>query len=368
MVAVMSPPLSDPGSTFGSSSDRLSELRSLQLSFDVRVTACGMSLQGTTHISNEDNFLVFHTDQHRRAEAGDTLASPVGAKGVILAVADGLGGNLAGEIASGLAVQALSEEWIIRHKQRPPEEAFLQAVEATNERVWSAWQNNPAWHGMGATLTAVLVLGRTAHVVEVGDSRCYLLRNRTLRQVTEDQSVSEMLVKNGEMSRTDASYSTGSSVVLQAVGLRNTVTVAQTSIDVKQGDWLILCSDGMYHTVSDEEIQAVILDAKSPTAAVARLTQLAQDRGSHDDATVVIAQISGTSLNLPDDSEEISSSFHLLQDYNPIRSGEFTRQELRGMLNTRRERYARAHTRLLIGFSSFLLLTVLYLLFKIVGF
>ncbi|MBI4747647.1 MAG: serine/threonine-protein phosphatase [Acidobacteria bacterium] len=368
MVAVMSPPFSDSSSAFGPSSDRLSELRSLQLSFDVRATACGLSTQGTTHIANEDNFLVFHTDQHRRAEAGDTLAAPVGAKGILLAVADGLGGNLAGEIASGLTVQALSEEWIVRYKQRPPEEAFLEAVEATNERVWSAWQNNPAWHGMGATLTAVLLLGRTAHVVEVGDSRCYLLRNRTLRQVTEDQSVSEMLVKNGEMSRTDASYSTGNSVVLQAVGLRSTVTVAQTSVDVKQGDWLILCSDGMYNTVSNDEILATVLAAKSPAAATARLSEMARERGSHDDATVVIAQVSGTSLNLPDNNEEISSSFHMLQDYNPIRSGEFTRQELREMLNIRRERYARAHTKLLIGLSSILLLTVLYLLFKIVGF
>lgn len=362
----MSPQLSKNNSK-NLSSDRLDELRNLQMSVDVHVIACGKTDPGNVRHINEDNLLLALPDLNRRVSPGESLKCTVGPSGVLLAVADGMGGNLAGEVASDLALQSLAEEWAVRTRQRPIADALCESVQASNERVWQAWQNNPAWRGMGTTLTAVLILGRQAYVVEVGDSRCYLIRNHRIKQVTKDQSLVELLVDSGHMSRSEA-HITGGSVVLQAIGLHQQVEVEEISLDLKQNDWLILCTDGLYNQITDKEIKSVIKTEKEPHIISEKLVALAKNRGAPDNVTVIVVQVFGSSLGTPQEHERVTNSLHRLYEYDPIGSGEISLDDLSRFINTRRERHLKTHTSLLVGYGLFLLLAVIFILYKAMGF
>ena len=143
---------------------------------------------------------------------------------------------------------------------------------------------------MGATLTAVFIRGTEAYIAEVGDSRGYLLRNGRLRQITRDQSMVQMLVDQGVMSREDARKAPGKNVILQAVGLAPDVRVAIGRLELRRGDRLMLCSDGVSNQITDDELRQ-IMTRSEPREACETMIALANERGGDDNETVIVADV-----------------------------------------------------------------------------
>jgi serine/threonine protein phosphatase PrpC len=169
---------------------------------------------------------------------------------------------------------------------------------------------------MGATLTAVHLTGRTAYVVEVGDSRAYLLRSGTIRQLTHDQSVAQLLMDSGALQPEDAKTSPMRNMLAQAMGHNSAVQVALGKLDLRDRDCLLLCSDGLTGRVTDDEIRSTVLGSKNLGAACERLVALANERGGEDNVTVVLAGIGGD-LPPANPDERVSRTYEILETFAP---------------------------------------------------
>lgn len=245
---------------------------------------------------NEDAFTISALDGSPAVHALDEpLSLAVAEQGVLLAVSDGLGGEQAGEVASALALHCLR---VMLEDEKPidsAEAALTRSVEAANRSVYKA-SAQPEHRGMGATLTAVYVHGDRAYVAEIGDSRAYLLRNGRFVQLTRDQSLAELMVEIGTLRRDQIQNFVHRNVVLQAVGIQPEVDVALNRVRLRNGDRLLLCSDGLSGKLDDEEIRYVLEASPDLRTASERLIDAAISRGGEDNITVVLADASGEAL------------------------------------------------------------------------
>jgi serine/threonine protein phosphatase PrpC len=169
---------------------------------------------------------------------------------------------------------------------------------------------------MGATLTAVYIHDKTAHIAEVGDSRAYLVRAGSIKQVTRDQSFVQLMLDSGRMSPDEAKTSQFRNVILQAMGQEKSVQIALGRLDLRQRDCFILCSDGLSSLVSDEEIRRIVLTAGTLDAVCGSLVEEALKRGGDDNVTVIAAGVSGD-LPAQVPGERISDTLLAVQDYEP---------------------------------------------------
>jgi serine/threonine protein phosphatase PrpC len=195
-----------------------------------------------------------------------------------------------------------------------PSDALLEkAAQRANLDVWKA-ARVPGREHMGATLTALFIQGTTAHIAEVGDSRAYLVRNGKIKQVTHDQSYVQLMVDTGAMTPAQAKDSEFSSVILQAMGLKQTVQIALGRLDLRQRDCFLLCSDGLSSLVSDDEIRDAVLTSGPLDAVCGKLVDLAMARGGPDNITVIVGGVSG---DLPAivAGESISDTLLVVQDF-----------------------------------------------------
>ena len=228
--------------------------------------ATGRSDIGSVRQRNEDSFLV---EPDLR----------------LYAVADGLGGHQGGDTASRLAcetlVSALGEA-----------AALADAIVRSNAAVLGAAEGDPALHGMGTTLSAlVLGEGDAATVAQIGDSRVYVMRGDRLVQVTEDQTVAMDMVRRGEMSLDEARSSWGWNSLTQALGTDRAIAPVLTDLDLADAATVLLCSDGLSEMVPDALIEGSLArhaHAHDPEAAAAALIGMALDRGGRDNVTVVV--------------------------------------------------------------------------------
>ena len=202
----------------------------------------------------------------------------------LFAVADGMGGAQAGEVASEIAVETLAAVG--------DADGLKPAIEAANERVHTQAKGDRALEGMGTTVTAAWVEPHTVTIAHVGDSRAYRMREGTLEQLTEDHSLVGGLVRMGSITPAEAEEHPQRSVILRAVGVQPEVEVDVNEHDVAAGDVYLLCSDGLSGMVRDEVIEATLaLDA--PLADVAAmLIELANASGGRDNITVVLFRVS----------------------------------------------------------------------------
>lgn len=213
------------------------------------------------------------------------------ARGAVYAVADGLGGHKAGEIASRVALEPLAGL-----ADRSPADAargIAGAVRAGNRLVFERAAGDPSLRGMGTTLTAVAISNGTAHVAHVGDSRCYLVRGRSIVQVTDDHTVVARMVKEGKLTPEQADHHPQRSLLLRALGADHDVEVDQTEVALQAGDRLLLCSDGLTAVLSDEEIADFAAAADDLETICQRLIDEANDRGGPDNITVVLVSVAG---------------------------------------------------------------------------
>jgi PPM family protein phosphatase len=273
---------------------------------EVLLQVSARSDKGLVRENNEDAFVV--ADLTAVAATGETTAGigRVGRKGVLLAVSDGMGGQEAGEVASGMAVEILHEtlrkEWTERAERDAAAEIrndLRIAVDRANRAVLDHVEKNPELTGMGATLTAVVVLGRRLVYAHVGDCRCYLLRDGFLKILTSDQSLAEELVRRGVVQRDTAAYAARRSVLTRVVGQAGPLVPDSEVVDLARGDRLLLCSDGLHGPVDDGTIREILSEAPDPDSAAERLIEAAKSRGAPDNVTCVAAWLYGDGLPEP---------------------------------------------------------------------
>ncbi len=207
----------------------------------------------------------------------------------VYAVADGMGGHLAGEVASATALEPIAElDGRIFQDNAAAVTALRAAVTAANERVSQLARDNPNYRGMGTTLTAALVEGRRLHVAHVGDSRAYLLRDGHFSQLTDDHTLVQHLVDEGQITQEEAARHPQRSVVTRAIGVSDDVDVDSMSLELQPGDQLLLCSDGLTGVVEDEAIARTLMEVEDPDQAVGDLIDLANEAGGPDNITVLL--------------------------------------------------------------------------------
>jgi PPM family protein phosphatase len=208
----------------------------------------------------------------------------------LLAVADGLGGHAGGEIASAAAINALKAFDTVT----PAGElvsALEDAVRQANAAVHDLAESDPALRGLGTTLTAMLWSGSQLALVQIGDSRAYLLREGELFQITHDQTVVQALVDAGRITAEEALSHPQRSLVLQALDGGGTLAPDIQLREAQLGDRYLLCSDGLYGVVGTEAIHEVLGSVPDPELAVGTLIDLANQGGGPDNITCVVADV-----------------------------------------------------------------------------
>jgi serine/threonine protein phosphatase PrpC len=281
----------------------------------IHVTVSAKSDRGRVRKKNEDSFLIADLARGERVTE-EAIASriEVGDKGVLLVVSDGMGGQKAGEVASALVVEGLARALEAAPTGSPPAARLKHAAAIAHMDVAAAARQGGR-EGMGATLTAVFVSGQSAYVAEVGDSRAYLLRGGSIRQLTRDQNVAQLLLDAGTLKPEEAKSSPMKAVLTQAMGHKSAVQVALGKLDLRDRDCLLLCSDGLTGQVSDEEIRGAVLGSKSLDAACEKLISLANERGGEDNITLVIAGVGGD-LPAAAQNERVSATFETLETFD----------------------------------------------------
>ncbi len=264
------------------------------------VTIAGRTDVGQVREHNEDAFLVADLS----ADAPPTLGTvtPLGARGALLMVADGMGGAAAGEVASAMATSTVLEELRTRWVTSAADDAdhfahaLREATEQANQRIHAHAKTQPGMKGMGTTATLVGLLGPWAFLAQVGDSRAYLVRGGVATQLTKDQSLMQRLIDAGELTEEEAERSERRNIILQALGPEPRVRVDLTAQHLCRGDVLVLCSDGLSGQVRAGEIAEVIRETSDLDAACAALIARANAAGGPDNITVVAARVDGESL------------------------------------------------------------------------
>lgn len=218
-------------------------------------------------------------------------------KGFLFAVADGMGGHLGGEVASSLSLRYLKQTF---QKKPPPKglnlkQALNQAFQKASQTIFSKSLENPQLRGMGTTLTALILGPNKSYLAQVGDSRCYLLRQGELKQLTEDHSLVWQMVKEGKLSPEEAETHPLRSILTRALGTESQVKVDFFSLTPKPQDKILLCSDGLNIMLKDEEIKAILDKELPPQELSEDLVKAANFRGGLDNITVILVELEGSS-------------------------------------------------------------------------
>ena len=268
----------------------------------IRVEVFGKTDLGRTRDHNEDRFLVADLTRKAASLLPYVRQHDIGPRGTLLVVADGMGGAAAGEVASEMATDTiydhLMKTWNAEDEPTPQRFAYRlkEAVEVANASIHAHAKAHPEVRGMGTTTTAAGILNDHLYLTQVGDSRAYLIRGGRAHQITKDQSLMQRLVEAGELTEEEAAQSERRNIILQALGPDPKVKVDLTHQEVRRGDILVLCSDGLSGQVKKEEIAKVVTESKDLSAACERLIALANERGGPDNITVVIARFDGDGL------------------------------------------------------------------------
>jgi protein phosphatase len=203
----------------------------------------------------------------------------------LFAIADGMGGHRGGAVASELALEKVEE------LSRAGKATLTDMVRSANRAVFERSMSDRSVTGMGTTLTAVQVDDTGAHLAHVGDSRAYLLRAGALRQLTDDHTLVNRMVRAGEITREEADIHPHRNVLTRVVGTEPEVDVDVDDIPVMDGDRILLCSDGLTNMVSEDQIQAILEATPAPQETADRLIKAANRAGGVDNITVVVLGI-----------------------------------------------------------------------------
>jgi serine/threonine protein phosphatase PrpC len=268
----------------------------------VQVEIAGTSHAGRVRPNNEDSYLVAQAD--RSLEVLETnlpegeVPTWAAERSYGLIVADGMGGQAAGEVASRLALKAVLEhvlttsDWIMRdpksHTERI-EQRMTERIARADEIVHEEASRNPRWAGMGATLTLAVSSGGSLFLGHVGDSRAYLLRGGQLHRLTHDHSLAQALADTGVIGQEEVATHQLRNMLLRSLGAGNAQADVR-HVTLKSGDQLLLCTDGLTDMVPDDQISALLASAPTSRAACHSLLTAALTAGGKDNVTVVVAK------------------------------------------------------------------------------
>lgn len=233
--------------------------------------------RGRIRTHNEDNGGVFYNS------AMDCLAI----------VADGMGGHNAGDIASQITIESMQSQWLkvsAIENATQAEEWLKQAISIVNESILSHSNSHPECEGMGTTLVAAVCTSQFCTIANVGDSRCYVFNDSGFKQVTEDHSLVNALVKSGEISQEDAEHHPRKNVLTKALGTDQHVTADIFTILFEEDNYLLLCSDGLSNKLTQQEMEQLLQANLSLEEKADSFVRFANDNGGEDNITLVILE------------------------------------------------------------------------------
>ncbi|MEM9694086.1 MAG: protein phosphatase 2C domain-containing protein [Myxococcota bacterium] len=272
----------------------------------IDVVLFGQTDVGQVREHNEDNLLIADLSAKSRFEETEQTEMRVGEGGLLLAVCDGMGGAAAGEVASQLAADIVYHQMAASagHCRRDQLALDLvRALEVAGARILDESNSNRARRGMGTTATVAALVDDHLLLGQVGDSRAYILRRGRLVQVTRDQSLVNQLIEAGQLTEEEAENFEHSNIILQALGTAETVQVDLTFVELRAGDSLMMCSDGLSGMIRDGEIRDTMSVLESPAEMARVLIEEANEAGGHDNITVIVARFDGEGLSPPTDEE-----------------------------------------------------------------
>ncbi len=275
---------------------------------------------GRVRKGNEDSYLLLDCSGARRWTSSQDAKNLVGEsqrfeideKGVILAVSDGMGGALAGEVASKMAVETVGEEILNENSGRKSlgensgdclVEKLYDATVYANYLIHRQGRSDPQYSGMGATFTSAGICGAAIDLVQVGDSRAYLIRNGAIEQITKDQSLVQQLIDSKQITSEEAETHALKNVILQALGAQNEIFPVAARLKPRRGDILLLCSDGLSNKIGDNDMRRIVSNNSATLdKACAEMIKLANERGGEDNITLILARLTGD--DLPEANDE----------------------------------------------------------------
>ena len=207
----------------------------------------------------------------------------------IFIVADGMGGQAAGEVASKILVDT-AKNFLPKIAEPLNEDILTKSILKANAEILKAVRENKNYRGMGTTATILHIYKNRAYYAHIGDSRLYRVRNNNIEQITQDHSYVESLVRRGEITPAEARVHPLKNILTQAVGADDDITVDSGNLRLDTEDIFMLCSDGLTNMVADEDILKILLESKNPADD---LVQAALDNGGHDNITVIVVDIDG---------------------------------------------------------------------------
>ncbi|MDW8245078.1 MAG: Stp1/IreP family PP2C-type Ser/Thr phosphatase [Sandaracinaceae bacterium] len=291
---------SDPGSHGRDSSSDGSK---------IVVRYVGRTDVGLVREHNEDNFLLFDVTANRRSDGREVVESIVGKGGLVFAVCDGMGGAAAGEVASRMAVEEIQRFFASAGPPRD-RDAFarrlVRAIESAGAHIFEAAHNDRTRKGMGTTSTVAGLIDATLFVGQVGDSRAYVLRGDQFGLITKDQSLVNQLIEAGQLTEEEAESFEHANIILQALGTTESVAVDLTFLELRRGDRLLLCSDGLSGMVHADLIKEVLQTTPVLSEAADKLIALANQAGGHDNITVVLVEFVGPGLKEANDGAKVA--------------------------------------------------------------
>ncbi|WP_433749615.1 Stp1/IreP family PP2C-type Ser/Thr phosphatase [Falsibacillus pallidus] len=236
-----------------------------------------MTDTGKVRSHNEDNGGIFYN------QSNDMLA----------VVADGMGGHNAGEVASEMTKSIISESWGRSHTMETPRDAetwFAESVKSINHQLFNYAKSHPECEGMGTTLVAAICNDRFATIANIGDSRCYILNDLGLKQLTDDHSLVYELVRLGQISKEDAEHHPRKNWVLRAVGTEEKVEADFKTITFEEGDMLLLCSDGLSDKLSEKNMEEILQQPLALEERAKKMIDIANENGGEDNITLIIVE------------------------------------------------------------------------------
>jgi protein phosphatase len=250
----------------------------------VRIRYAAKTDVGMKRSHNEDYFALIEDEQ-------------------LFLVADGMGGHACGEVASKLSADVIGEfyqhskdmeaTWPYRydHNLSYVENRLVASIRLANARIFKKSQNDPNLRGMGTTIVGCLILGNYAYVAHVGDSRCYLVANGSIKQLTRDHSLLEDYKDaRPDMTEEEARNFPHKNVITRALGMRENVQVDISKFEITDGDRFVLCSDGLSGMLEDDEIQAIVKAAENLEGTVGSLIDRANEEGGTDNVTAMVIE------------------------------------------------------------------------------
>lgn len=239
----------------------------------------GLTDPGCVRQQNQDTYLVEQLDRNS----------------AVYVVCDGMGGAKSGNVASSLAaevfVQEIKRGFSSAMDREKSDQMLLSAVKLANFTVYDQAVQFEEFEGMGTTLVAVLIRGKKATILNVGDSRAYGINSEGIVQLTTDHSVVQMMVERGELTPQTAKKYPGKNLITRAVGTEPMVMCDIFHTDVAKGDYLLLCSDGLSNMMDDQEILFEVVHGGEPALCCQRLLEIAKNRGAPDNVTSVLIEI-----------------------------------------------------------------------------